>query len=353
MKKIRCIFEISEIFITIICKLKHKKEDNEMKKYRTALYVLILILMFTACGSDGENKSTAGTDDEKSLVSQETENTVKYEETESSIKIEETESTAIEETEKLQSAFEEITVIDNEECSLKITGIDPDNLWGYTLKVNLENKSADKTYMFDVESAAINGVQCDPFFAAEVTAGKKANNEINFSDDTLEEYDIGEYTDIELTFRVFDTDDWLADDVANETVHIYPYGEENATTYVREAQPTDVVLVDNDDITVIVTGYDPDDLWGYAVNLYLVNKTDTSIMFSADDVSVNGYMADPYYASLVSPQKCAFASMSWSSSTFEENGISEVEEIEMLFSAYDYDSWDSENYFEEVVTLNP
>ena len=36
--------------------------------------------------------------------------------------------------------FEEVVVVDNEECSVKITGLDPDNIWGYTLKAELENK---------------------------------------------------------------------------------------------------------------------------------------------------------------------------------------------------------------------
>lgn len=68
-------------------------------------------------------------------------------------------------------------------------------MWGYTLKAQLENKSTEKTYMFSVESASINGVQCDPMFASEVAAGKKANEEINFSTDTLEENGIVEYAD--------------------------------------------------------------------------------------------------------------------------------------------------------------
>jgi hypothetical protein len=250
-------------------------------------------------------------------------------------------------------AFEETTVIDNDECTVTITGIDTDDLWGYTLKANLENKSADKTYMFSVESAAINGVQCDPLFATEVAAGKKANSDISFTDSTLEENGIEEYTDIELTFRVYDSDDWLGDDVAKETAHIYPYGADKATTYVRETQPTDIVLVDNDYVTVIVTDFDPDNMWGYAANLYLVNKTDATVMFSVDDVSVNGYMIDPFYATSVSAGKSAFSSITWFSSDFEDNGISNVEEIEMLFKAHDYDSWGSDSYFEEVVTLNP
>ena len=61
------------------------------------------------------------------------------------------------------------------------------------LKAQLENKSTEKTYMFSVESASINGVQCDPMFASEVAAGKKANEEINFSTDTLEENGIVEF----------------------------------------------------------------------------------------------------------------------------------------------------------------
>ena len=29
--------------------------------------------------------------------------------------------------------FQELTVIDNEACTVKITGIDPDDMWGFTL----------------------------------------------------------------------------------------------------------------------------------------------------------------------------------------------------------------------------
>lgn len=47
-----------------------------------------------------------------------------------------------------KSTFSEIVAIDNEYCSIKLTELDPDNIWGYTVKAELENKSADKNYMF-------------------------------------------------------------------------------------------------------------------------------------------------------------------------------------------------------------
>lgn len=250
--------------------------------------------------------------------------------------------------------FTEMVVVDNEQCTIKITSIEVDDVWGYTIKAFLENKSADKTYMFAVEDAAINGVQCDPFFATEVTAGKKSNEDIYFLvDDDFEENGITKYTDVELTFRVYDSDDWSADEVAKETIHLYPYGEEKAVKFVREAQASDNVIVDNDFVTVIVTGYEKDEIWGYMVKLFLLNKTDQNVMFSVDEASVNGYMADPFYATSVSAGKCAFSSMTWSDTTLEENGITQVETIEFEFRAYDNDDWSRDDFVNEIITLKP
>lgn len=84
----------------------------------------------------------------------------------------------------------------------------------------------------------------------------------------------------------------------------------------------------------------------------MLNKTDKTVMFSVDDASVNGFMADPFYATSVSAGKCAFSSMAWSDTTLEENGITEVEEIEVLFRAYDADDFMGEDFANEVITLS-
>ena len=249
--------------------------------------------------------------------------------------------------------FSGLLAIDNSDCTVNFTGIDANNFLGYTLKVQLENKSGDKNYMFSIVKAAINGVQCDPFFAAEVAAGKKANERIIFNDTELAKNGIDKFTDIEITFRVYDSDDWSADDIAEATVHIYPYGEENATKYVRESKNTDTILVDNEYVTAIVIGYNQDDIWGYTIDLFLVNKTSQTVMFSLDNASINGFMIDPFYASEVGDNKCAFGSITWFNSALEENGIEVVEEIEFRFKAYESENWMVDDYFNEVVTLNP
>lgn len=310
-----------------------------MAKFRmfcSLLIIIALIIPLAGCGStthasgEAENKSGEEVTAENSALS--------------------TESTTEAATEPAPT-FEEVVIVDNDECTIKITDIDPSNIWGYTLKVFLENKSPDKTYMYAIRGASVDGIDTDPGFAAEVAPGKKSNKEISFSDDMLEELGI-DFTDIEMTFRVYDSDDWSADPVAFETVNIYPYGPENATCYVREPKDTDTVLVDNEYITAIVTGYEPDGMWGYTVELFLVNKTSTSAMFTVDEESINGYMMDPFWATSVLPGNCKFSSMSWSNSDFEENGITTVEEIEFMFSAYDEENFYTK-YIEEVFVLNP
>lgn len=251
--------------------------------------------------------------------------------------------------------FEEVVVVDNEECAIVIKEIDPDDLWGYTLKAQMENKSADKTYMFNLASASVNGVMDDPGFATEIAPGMRANKDISFWMSDLEDIGIEaeDITDIELNFCVHDSDDWSADPVYEDVAHVYPLGEDNATAYERQPQDTDEVLVDNDMVTAIVTGYRVDELWGYTVDVFFVNKTDTAVMFNIEDAAVNGYMADPFFATSVDPGKCAFKSVSWDDSTLEENDITEVEKINFTLQAHDAEEWTGEYYVNQPVTLTP
>ena len=235
---------------------------------------------------------------------------------------------------------------------IKITGIENDSFWGYTLKVYLENKSAEKTYMFTITKGAVNGVEWDPLLAETVAPGKKANSKAYFVNEEKEAL-LPVFTDIELEFRVYDSNDWMADDVALETVHVYPLGEDKATAFIREPQETDTVIVDNDQITILVTGYPEDSFWGYVASVYLVNKTEKTLMFTVDDASVNGFMCEPFWACTVAPGKQAFESISWTESSLEENNITEIETIEMTFRVYDSDNIFDDDIYNESVTLTP
>ena len=309
-----------------------------MKKLVSLALTLVLLLSLAACGKDPKPAATDASTAPAGTAAAET----------TALTEAPTEAPT-----EAAPAFQEVVAVDNGECSVKFTAIDPDNLWGYTLKAQMENKSADKTYMFSVDYASINGVDCDPFFATEIAAGKKANEELSFSTSILEENGITEFTDIEIGIRVHDSNDFMADPVAEEVVHIYPYGEEKAVKFVREPQATDHVLIDNEYVTVIVTDWVHDEIWGQTAKLFLQNKTDCTVMFGVEDASVNGFMADPFFATEVSAGGCAFEALSWSDDTLEENGITEVETIEFVLRAYDSNDWFADPFANETVTYEP
>lgn len=254
--------------------------------------------------------------------------------------------------EKNEFNFTEVVAVDNEECSIKITGIKLDSFFDLTLKVLFVNKSAEKKYMYSVKNAAINGIQQKTWFATEVPAGKKSNNSIIFLDNTLKKNNIVDYTDIELTFIVYDSNDILAEYVADETVHIYPYGKDKAVKFQRASQPNDNVIIDNEYVTVIVTGYEQNSEH-FAVQLFIVNKTDQNITFSVRDTSLNGFMADPFYATEVRAGKCEFSNIFWLYTVLKNNEITTVEEIEFEFVAYDWDSMSDDYFADEIITLKP
>lgn len=322
-----------------------------MRKMLTLVLAFVLAFSISGCGEeklggtqiDTEQTDPAQTQDRETEPTQ-----TRDQETEPAQEIPEKESRTT-----VIGGAGETTVVDNEECTIQITGV-ADDVWGYTVKAYLENKSADKTYMFSVTGASINGVQTDPFFASEVAPGKKANVEILFSDIKEELPDLDAYTDIMLMFRVYDSNDWSAEPVAEPSVRLYPLGQENAVKYAREPQDTDRVLCDTDAIKVTVIGVDPDNTWGYALKLCVENKTeDKTIMVSADQVSVNGFMLDPFFATEVLPGCCKFDTMSWSSDSFAENGITEVTDVEMELCCYDSNNWDGNDLVNEVVRFQP
>lgn len=166
-----------------------------MKKILSVLSMFALILSFAGCGST----ETSNNEPTQETAAQET--------------------TAQETTEP---KFQEKVIVDNENCTFKITNIEPDNEWGYTLKVYIENKT-DKNLMFSWDDVSVNGYMCDPFWAATVQGGKKSIEEISFSTSDFEELGIEDVENIEFKLSVYDDDDfdapYLVDEMFTLTVN--------------------------------------------------------------------------------------------------------------------------------------
>ncbi len=178
-----------------------------MKKLIIILTTTLLLLAMTGCGKEDIHQET-GTDP--------TPTTTQSAATQSPS----TQTTTAPST-QAAPVFQEIVLVDNEQITVKITGVTTDPLRGYTLKVFLENKT-DKELLFTMDGTSVNGFMCDPFWAEIVAADKKSNSNISWLESDFEENGIEIVEEISFRLRVYDSNDWLAEDILNESFTIKP-----------------------------------------------------------------------------------------------------------------------------------
>lgn len=194
-----------------ICADHSRKEFKPMKNIITVFITIMTLLSLTACGKkDTPSQTTTTTAPSTSQTTQSTAPTT----SQTTVP---TTGTATEP----EKQFEEILLVDNEQVTVKIIGIENDPIWGYTLKAFVENKT-DKELMFTVQNVSVNGFMCDPYWAVSVDAGKKSNTSISWLESDLEKNGIDKVEEITFTLRVYDSNDWLADDIVKETFTVKP-----------------------------------------------------------------------------------------------------------------------------------
>ena len=308
--------------------------------------ILCFVLLFCMIGCGGTSNST---DNNQISPTNNTNN--------SSSTTNNTDSTTPVEPDKEETSYilSDFVVVDNEYCKVTIKNCVAAKNGDVEIKTLLENKTEDKTLMFALDDVAVNGWMIDPLFATSVAAGKKANSPIEFYGDSLEDCGINTVDKIEFNLRVYDYDDWSADAFVDEVFSIYPTGLDDASVVSPERWKgkNEETIIDNDKCTFIVLGTYIDDFWGYSLVVYLENKSDTTLMFSWDDVSVNGFMIDPFWASSVTKGNKELSTISFSDSDFEENGIKDVEEIEFCLRIHDYEKWDAKDLVNDIFKYQP
>lgn len=91
-------------------------------------------------------------------------------------------------------------------------------LGGKSVNLLVENTS-NKDLTVQVRDFSVNGFMVSPICSIDVAAGKKAVDDIMISERELEDNSITEIEEIEFTFHVYDSDDWM-DDFDTKTITI-------------------------------------------------------------------------------------------------------------------------------------
>lgn len=111
------------------------------------------------------------------------------------------------------------------------------------------------------------------------------------------------------------------------------------------------VIFDNMGIVITSTGITKSS-YDTKVDLRIENNSGYDFDFQARDTSVNGYMISPVFSCKVKNGKIANTGLVFSNSKLEDNGINEIENVELSIHAFNWDD-DSHNFDSEMITFNP
>ena len=224
-----------------------------------------------------------------------------------------------------------------EQSGIRVTalGLDTDGFFGTGIKVRIENDSSQNITV-QTRNCSVNDLMLDPMFSCDVAAGKKANDTILFMDTQLEAARISTIAETEFVLSIFNSDTW--EDIL--TSDIIPL-QTSAADYVQAYDDSGFVAYDNGGIKIVIQKANSEDsFWGADVYVFAQNDTDANITIQARDVSINGYMVDPMFSCNIAAGKKAYSSLTFLESDLTENGITDIKNLELRFTAFNSDTWD-------------
>lgn len=236
--------------------------------------------------------------------------------------------------ETVEYSAEEVKILDLPEGSVTITGYSATSN-GFDIYVHCENTS-DNKLMFSTSKCILNHYQINPTWAVSLEAGTSQDGKISFQTPDLKKAGISSVDElITETYAINAADySYLAEDVVTT---IYPTGKtaEDIVPADRVTSETETVFVDDENCTFVVLEAGADPILGYAVNCYFENKTDKDLTFMWGNTSLNGEELVAYFAEEVPAGTRGYSDAIFLTSTMEEHGITDVNEIGFELEVYD------------------
>ena len=218
--------------------------------------------------------------------------------------------------------------------------------WEVDIKVLIENNSSQNITV-QARKFSINGIMIEPTFSADVASGKKANDSISIYNSDLKVANITTIKDIEFGLHVFDADSW--DEMFDQNGIVLTT---NATDYVQTYNTSGTLVVDQNDIKMYVLKMDDkDSFWGADIYVYIENNSSQNITVQARDVSIDGFMVEPSFSADVEAGKKSYDTITFMESDLEDNGITDIKQIELKFTVFNEDTW-NDIFDTDIKTIN-
>lgn len=241
----------------------------------------------------------------------------------------------------------EMTVVDENGFTFIVESIDPDGMRGYTLNCYFAN-STDEVISYSAGELAVDRWMMESYDSSEnLLPGSGYRDAIFFDAEKLELCGITEPTEIVTQVTVYETVSY--DEIFSGSYAIYPTGltADDVVVSERESIPGEVVVLDNEYVTLVIVDYEYDDTWGYVFGCYLENKSDMALSVEVDEISVEGQINDMIWWQSLKPGTRGYFAMD----TVTVDGAHNADEFEFRVSVEEEGSYDE--LLLERVEYNP
>ena len=126
-----------------------------------------------------------------------------------------------------------------------------------------------------------------------------------------------------------------------DNITVEDTGNNTSESTVGGAELSERVVFEYEGIKITVTGWKEGGLFGPELLLLIENDSDQDITVQCRDSSINGYVVDSVMSDDVPIGKKSNTSITFYSSDLENNGITDIEEIEFRFHIFNQDTWDT------------
>ena len=122
---------------------------------------------------------------------------------------------------------------------------------------------------------------------------------------------------------------------------------------VTQTEMDETMLVDNESAAFYITKVENNAHMGMQLQVQCVNKTDRTLLFSWDMVSVCGFMYDPFWAEEVAAGKTSNSTIYLDTYQLAKMDVESVDEISFTLRIIDSENWMEAPLVEEAFTVYP
>ena len=253
--------------------------------------------------------------------------------------------------------------IQEELCSMAITGYDFSDPRGFVIHVFCENRAGFRM-AFNITEAVINNIMLEPgtpeeeHWTLEVEPMSSKESDIVFRADRITEYGITSIDYVLLNLWVRDLDNWMDAPIYMGDKELYPTGKVSGEGLQilerrKTAEEQRIVEEKQAKFNFTILGTEHRENGDYVLKACIENTSWQNLMFSWDDVYVNGELLDPFWAAEVLPNTIRYEDIVFPAQDLEKHGVGTISDITFTMSVYDSRDWLSYAFYTDTSTYRP